>query len=80
MIPTEMSVLSSESLTKEIRSPHVCPSARVFHTSSVQVSHSQREEFGVGETGASVGDDCWTGAGVGETSPTVNTVFVPYVL
>jgi len=57
VIPTPFKVFSSESFKKEIRSPQLCPSTNVFHTSSVHLSHSHREKVG--------GVGVWTGAATG---------------
>jgi len=57
VIPTPFKVSSSESFKKEIRSPQLYSPANVFHTSSVHLSHSHRENVG--------GVGAWTGAATG---------------
>lgn len=72
VIPTSSRADTSESLKKLMRSPQVKPSASVFQTFSVHLSHPQRGELGVG-AGACTGD--------GTTPPFVlKTTLGPYVL
>jgi len=85
-MPTFCRVATSESRTNEIRSPQVYPSTRVFQTSSVQLSHPQRGEDGVG-AGSCTGEGVIrTGAGVGgrgTTGPSLSVlkiVLTSYVL